>query len=692
MFRKLTSLCAATLLATIVLAGRPTQAAARWADDTALPVRDQQRLSIFRLTLLGDVSGVDAATRTAAAAELLGMASTQATDVLLDGMHSDRTEVMRAVFLAMADATSANPTLVDAALQVLPTAEADTAETLARLLARVASTDRRLIEQLHAMAGNHDLPDAHRVAAIRALGEFRHTPVDAAAALMAVLEQPLAQPPVILEASTEALSRLTGLPGNASVDVWTAWWSTNRDRPAERWLADMVQALSKRVTELEHRTTDASQRSHDLGQRMLAVHRDLWPLLAVDAQVLRLSDLLQDDLEALRGFGLERAAVLLRDGNAAKATHIAVLARLNDESAAIRLAVSALLAELPPTLVEEALAARLATEADGDVANALLTFCGTHPALGVPTSAMSRHLAVSLTCESAAEALWQRTAAGTTPETMAELRDALATATLANPEANLQHLSASLGDAAAIKAITPLLETGDDDTRARTAEALRRGGHTEAVLARVDDHAVFPVVITILQQPGGRTAFDALSQLQAPDAHRPLWLAAVQSAAQTTAVADRVDIDRVFDGIEGIEPKDRIDLLIAAVAPEQPASQRLAAAERLVPLLQATGADLAIMSLIEGLPLDQRPEGLQDAAFLAALRARQFEAAATLQNAARPWVVAYEAMLAGRPELADLVRTEIVRRFNDALDAPMRSRLGMAKDPLMGDASDKPGA
>jgi hypothetical protein len=663
MFVKLTSLCAATLSAAVVLAGLPDQAEARWADDTALPVRDQQRLSIFRLTLLGDVSGVDAATRTAAAAELLGMASTQATAVLLDGMHSDRSEVMRAVFLAMADAPSANPTLVDAALQVLPTAEVDTAEALARLLARVAATDRGLIEQLHAMAGNHDLPDAHRVASIRALGEFRHTPVDAAAALMAVLEQPFAQPPVILEASTDALSRLTGLPRNASVDVWTAWWSTNRDRPAERWLADMVQALSKRVTELEHRTTDASQRSHDLGQRMLAVHRDLWPLLAVEAQVLRLSDLL----------------------------HVAVLARLNDESAVIRLAVAGLLAELPPTLVEVALAARLATEANGDVANALLTFCGTPPALDVPTIAMSRHLAVSQTCESAAEALWQRTAAGTTPETVTELRDALATATLANPDANLQHLSASLGDAAAIKAITPLLETGDDDTRARTAEALRRGGHTEAVLARVDDHAVFPVVVTILQQPGERTAFDALAKLNAPDVHRALWLAAVRSAAQTTAVADRVDVDRVFDGIEGIEPKDRIDLLIAAVAPEQPANQRLAAAERLVPLLQATGADLAIMSLIEGLPLDQRPEGLQDAAFLAALRARQFESAATLRNAARPWVVAYEAMLAGRPELADQVRTEIVRRFNDALDAPLRSRLGMAKDPLMGDASDKPG-
>lgn len=692
MFSKLTSLCGPALLAAIVLAGLPDQAEARWADDTALPVRDQQRLSIFKLTLLGDVSGVDAATRTAAAAELLGMGHTQATAVLLEGMHSDRTEVTRAVFLAMADTSSANPTLVEAALQVLPTAEADTAEALARLLARVAATDTRLIEQLHAMAGNHDLPDAHRVAATRALGEFRHTPVDAAAALMAVLEQPLVQPPSVIEASTNALSRLTGLPRNASVDVWTAWWSTNRDRPAERWLADMVQALSRRVTELEHRTTDASQRSRDLGQRMLAVHRDLWPLLTVDAQVLRLSDLLQDDLEALRGFGLERAAVLLRDGNATEATHIAVLARLNDNAPAIRLACAALLAELQPPLVEAALTARLATENNSDVVNALLTFCGANPTLGVPTSAMARHLAVSLTCESAAEALWQRTAAGTTPETKTELRDALAAATLANPDAQLQHLSASLGDAQAIAAITGLLETGDDAARARTAEALRRGGHTEAVLARVDDHAVFPVVVTILQQPGERTAFDALAQLKAPDVHRALWLAALLHAAHTTAVSDRVDVDRVFDAIDGIEPKERIDLLVAAVTPEQPANQRLAAAERLIPLLQATGADLAILSLIKGLPTDQRPEGLQDAAFLAALRARQFEAAATLRNAARPWVVAYEAMLAGRPELADLVRTEIVRRFNDSLDAPMRSRLGMAKDPLMGDASDTPGA
>jgi hypothetical protein len=160
--------------------------------------------------------------------------------------------------------------------------------------------------------------------------------------------------------------------------------------------------------------------------------------------------------------------------------------------------------------------------------------------------------------------------------------------------------------------------------------------------------------------------------------------------AKTTAIKDRVAVDLTFDNIDGIEPQARIDLLLQAVAPDQPANQRLAAAERLIPLLQATGADLAILKLIEGLPSDQRPESIQDAAFLAALRARQFEAAAGFRGIPRPWVVAYEAMLAGRPELADMVRTEIVRRFNDTLDETMRTRLGLAEDPLMGDASTPP--
>ena len=62
----------------------------------------------------------------------------------------------------------------------------------------------------------------------------------------------------------------------------------------------------------------------------------------------------------------------------------------------------------------------------------------------------------------------------------------------------------------------------------------------------------------------------------------------------------------------------------------------------------------------------------------------------TLRGAQNPfdaWIAMYESLHESQPDAADLVRTEIVRRFPEALDDSMRERLGVAEDPMMGDAS-----
>ena len=662
------------------------------ADDAAMGQRDQQRLAIFKLTLQGDIGGVDAPTRSAAAVELLGMQHPMADNVLADSMGSDRADVLRAIFMALADHHDTRTALVDVAFGRLPNVPAEARESLAILLARAASTTPSIVDRLHTMAGDADADDAQRLASIAVLGECRHTPVRAAAALMSLLEQPLVQSQAVITGSTDALARLTGLPQDNHVEVWVAWWSANRDRPAERWLADMVQALSRRVADLEHRQADAAQQQQVLAERMLTIHRNLWPLLSAQAQADKLPELLADDLSQLRRFGVARAAVLLRDGNATDDTNAAVLARLDDPDASVRLAVAQLLPELPSANVPTRVNARLLLERDGLVTNALLQYCVDHPDATMDLGTLAHHLSHPSACELAGEAMWVRLDYPIAPDVAIKLGEAVAAARLANPETPLSHLAAMLGDDEALAAIMPLLDSERPEDRTRTAEALRRRGDIDPIKARATDPAVFPVLVRSMQSKNGLSDFTAIASLTPIESHMVLWRTALLNAAASTPVADRVQVDQSLEAIDGIELQERIDLLIPTMAPEHSIDQRLATAQRLVPLLAATGEDRALIALVSALPKEHRPMSLNDAAFVAALRSRQFDSAATMRSDPRPWVTVFESLQLGRPELADMLRTEIVRRFHEDLPDTLRARLGMASDPLMGNASDPPGA
>ncbi|MCH2136683.1 MAG: hypothetical protein MK101_08890 [Phycisphaerales bacterium] len=658
--------------------------------DAVLSAQDASRLSIFKLTLLGDVGGVDAATRTAAAGELLRLDHPAAQTVLAEGISTGRAHVMRAVFMALAEAPAGQGALLDLAHDTLVQVPDEASESLAILLARAAAVDPSVITRLHLQASDPDAPDDARTAAIAVLGESRHTPVEAAAALVSLLEHQQVQTPAVLKSTTDALARLTGLPPDDQVQTWQLWWSANRDRPAERWLADMVQALSRRVADLEHRQADASTREQALAQRLVDAHRRLWPLLSAEEQAARLGELLADDLPALRQFGVERAAVLVRDGNATPQTDEAVLARLDDPDEQVRLAVARLLPELPQALVHERVASRLSLESSHTVAAALLDVLASHPTMPVELDLLTGHLTRSSTRGPAAEAIWVRTSTMPEGEAHAQLLEAIAAARLADGGSDLDHLAAALGDDAAATAIEPHLDSEDAYLRRRTAEAFRRRGDGDRILPRADDPAVFPVVLEVLRAREGRAAFDPILALTPDETHQDTWTAALLQAAAATPLTDRAQIDVLLEATEGIDAQHRIDLLIPAVAPEQSIDVRLTAADRLVPLLGAAGQDRALIALVDALPQEHRPEGLDEAAFVAALRSRQFDTAAQMRPAPRSWVAAFESIKRGRPELADLVRTEIVRRFQDDLEDALRARLGMASDPLMGDATDTP--
>ena len=64
-----------------------------------------------------------------------------------------------------------------------------------------------------------------------------------------------------------------------------------------------------------------------------------------------------------------------------------------------------------------------------------------------------------------------------------------------------------------------------------------------------------------------------------------------------------------------------------------------------------------------------------------------------MNNDPTMWVNAFEDTVASRPDSATDLRNEIVRRFSESLTPPMRTRLGLAEDPLMqsDDEEENPG-
>ena len=99
------------------------------------------------------------------------------------------------------------------------------------------------------------------------------------------------------------------------------------------------------------------------------------------------------------------------------------------------------------------------------------------------------------------------------------------------------------------------------------------------------------------------------------------------------------------------------------------------------------------MAVIDQVPPSRIDDELLALKFEAAIRGRMYDEAAAIQAEPAAWIIAFEQLQAAQPEAADLVRSEIVRRFEDTLDTTMRARLGMASDPMMGgvDPNEVPG-
>ena len=331
-----------------------------------------RRLQVSSVLLASDSPDIDTEVRTAAARELMDLDRAEARAVLIEALRSKSIEPTKAVLDALRLGPTAHAELVEAVIEIMPATDPALRETIGGLLSRFSQRYPDVVNRVAKQALDQQRGPNDRLAAVVALGGFRHAPAPAAAELMTILRRSDTEPDVVVIAAMEQLSRLTGLPPSGNRMQWLAWWEDNRNRPAERWLEDMVEALTRQVASTQQELDSTREAELRMTARLLATYNEFWPLLPIDRQQAGLSALLQDDLGAVRAFGVDRLAILLRDGHASPEGQIAALTLLHDKDPTVRSKVAMILPELDPTLVSPAIPAALAREQDSAILNQLL--------------------------------------------------------------------------------------------------------------------------------------------------------------------------------------------------------------------------------------------------------------------------------------------------------------------------------
>jgi len=640
------------------------------------------------LILSSGSDDVDQATRTAAAAELVALELPQSREVLTEALRSERLEVLRAALEAMVAAARLDAAMRDPLLARVMDAPPDVQAVLAELLSRHGQVDGTTLAALAAIAEDSEAPPAARIVAARAIAAFRHAPALAAAHLTAILQADQPAPPDVVEAVTTQLSQLTGLPRNSDVGYWLDWWAENRDRPSERWLQDTVDALTRRAAQQSQELSASEAERARMATRLLETIRDFWPYLSIEQQQERLIPLLSDELVSVRLFGLDRLAVHLRDGHESAAGQEAALALLQDANPAVRRAVANLLPEFAPAAADAAAIVRFPIESDPAVLAALLPRIASAqpelmtadvigPLLGTPTvgpvAIESMHHVLS------------DPARRDTIDTGALLPAVRSTFEL-TPTPRGGALLTLLGEPEDLRMLEQRLDDEDAAWRTAIADAMLTRGVTGPLHARAADPAIYLVAIRAARLGGDLEALRTIASMAPPEPHAPLWSQALLETAQGLPTTDALAADDLLVSA-GITPAERAALLRAAYTAEDlPADAVAPIASRLAPLVLETGDPRAAYGLLDLVAESDLTDTLRSLKFEAAMRGRLYDDAATVNGEPASWIAVYESLRDGQPDAAELVRAEIVRRFQDVLDDAMRERLGVAADPMMGTA------
>ncbi len=433
----------------------------------------------------------------------------------------------------------------------------------------------------------------------------------------------------------------------------------------------IIQDSSGSVSTIDEQT----ETINSLKKRLFESYSRYWPHISSEYQHEQLPSVLNDPLPELRTFGVERVAVLLRDGDATDEELQLVVDKLRDTNATVRLAAAQLLPEMDVPGLPDFVANSLTKENDIRVIDKELSYFRTHPS---PVAIMPTISLLSATPD------------GSAAETLAVLLDSFVISdetsqkivrdvkrlrrTNSNP--TLITLEAMLGDNNDKRKLIRLLDSKNEDVRSATAKGFASAGFADPLITRAHEPALYEYALIALQKHFNIEAFKQLMILYKPN--NESW---DLSAFEIATHLNTSELLRADDMLKRLDRNDVRLLVLQALwdrVDEKGIGAQKAIARRIVPLMIETGNAVSAVQLLDRFG-ETNDEGMLTLRFNTAISAAAWDTAADARPDPAPWIYAWQQALENDPTTAAVISQQITLRFEDKLTPAQLKTLGIVQ-------------
>lgn len=630
-----------------------------------------------------EAKGVDEAMRAGAARRLLRSNDPAALQVLARGLRSNELPVTEAVLIALVTSDREGPIpdmLTSAAIDAMSRLSPERREQVVTVAAR--ATDP--VNRLAAIAFDTNLQPSLRVHAINELYAIRSS--ESIAALIGLLDPARGEGPEVLEAVCRGLKLLTGTDYGQDVSAWRQWWQQVQGQPLEELLQARIRSLESQLTERK-RTIDELQRELDRrAARLTQAYQELFVTLLPEQRQERMVALLADDIIPVRAFALDAIDRMIRNGEVpSNAIQAALVDRLTDRDATLRATALRLLDDLGSTQLEDAFATTFLAEQDPRVIEVYLDVLLRRPMPGAFPRLVQLLVDPALG-EAAARSILRlhddrRLPDGWQTQVVETARQAV--------DSRLQPTFIRLYGVACpdeeLERVRALLDNEDAALRRAAAEALRRRGERDILLAHLEDEAVFPSAVRLLSDTADLDALRRLATIRCPASLQSEWEQSLQRCAAGLPAGDLIAADDILAQQAPDQVQTRIGLLTRAFdnGTTVPAPLVRSALLRLGTLLVERGDISTMDGILERatVPADPEVDALR---FRVLALAQDYDGAARLARPPADWVNLLRWAAPRERINAVPLRDEILKRFAVALetDAELRAAFDEASTAI----------
>jgi len=425
---------------------------------------------------------------------------------------------------------------------------------------------------------------------------------------------------------------------------------------------------------VQNRVDILSEEILALRMRLIEAYAIYWPLISSEYQHEQLPNVLGDSIPALRVFGIERVAVLLRDGEATIEELQLVVDRLRDPEPTVRMAAAKLLPEINVPGLSEYVSNSLAAEIDIQVATQELLFFQTRPHPSAVNPVIARlELGPIETAADTLIVLLQ--SADIEQERKQRIVTIVQQTRQTNNLPSLITLEAMLGSDKVKRSLIHLLDNPVEAIRLAVAQGFSSAGFAEPLISRANNAVMYSHALTALQNQGGIGAFIDLMNLHTAD--DPSWDAAVFAITVSLDTSSLLRADDILKGMQANALRLSILTSIWGDTPERTTAAKKAIARRTVPLMISSGDAVGALQLLDVFGESIVDEDLLALRFAAAIAASAWDTAADVHPEPIHWITAWQALKKNDPATATVIKQQIIQRFDEQLTQSQRESLGI---------------